>query len=226
MHPHPAAESSMVAWFRSEDANPDWHSVVGGWKGRVTKGSITRKFEAGHGAGAPVSYLYGNTGTGYDFGKIMKRDYTICSVTRYAGHHRNRILQTGHHPNWLHGHWAGRVGVAHYQTWQVSDSSGSQTDWLVMCGNSQGAVFRGREKRNVGQHPAHKMDFDFHVYINEGFTGEVSEFGVMEVIVWDGALPEDDMWASMEYLHWKLQVRRMQLEVQCLHTKPQPHPIL
>ena len=108
---HPAAESSMVAWFRSEDANPDWHSVVGGWKGRVTKGSITRKFEAGHGAGAPVSYLYGNTGTGYDFGKIMKRDYTICSVTRYAGHHRNRILQTGHHPNWLHGHWAGRVGV-------------------------------------------------------------------------------------------------------------------
>ena len=201
--PHPADTSSMVAWFKSEYANPEWKSAVGSWKGRVTKGSVTAKVEVGHGATRAVRYLSGNTHAGYDFGRIMKPDYTICSVTRYAGHHRNRILQTSH-PNWLHGHWGGRVGVAHYSPWQVSDSSGSLTDWLVMCGNSEGAVFRGRERRNVGQHPAHKTNFDFHVYINEGYTGEVSEFGVMEVIVWNRALTEDEMWDSMEYLNWKL----------------------
>eukprot|EP00439_Symbiodinium_sp_Y106_P048213 s2761_g6.t1 len=80
---HPAAQSSMVAWFKSQDANPLWKSAVGIWQGRVTKGSITRKFEAGSGATRPVTYLAGDSNAGYDFGKIMKPDFTICSITRY-----------------------------------------------------------------------------------------------------------------------------------------------
>ena len=46
---------------------------------------------------------------------------------------------------------------------------------------------------------------DAHLYINEGcHSGEKSDFGVMEVIVWNRALSEDEMWTSMEYLNAKL----------------------
>ena len=84
----------MVAWYKSEDASPAWKSAVGSWQARVTKGSITRKVEAGNGAAKPVAYLDGLTNAGLDFGKIMKPEFTICSITRYlyAGGVMARIL--------------------------------------------------------------------------------------------------------------------------------------
>ena len=101
----------------------------------MTKGSVSRKVESGNGAGRPVAYISGNTGAGYDFGKIMTSDFSICSVTRYLGGSKGRILQTNH-PNWLHGHWGGRAGVAHYGTWVTPHEGPSSTDWLVMLGSS------------------------------------------------------------------------------------------
>ncbi|CAE7320390.1 unnamed protein product [Symbiodinium sp. CCMP2592] len=208
LRPQPAGMSSMVAWFKSEDADSTWKSSVGGWQGRVTKGSVTKKVEGGHGATVPVTYLTGDSTAGYDFGRIMKKDYTICSVTRYVGTGRKgRILQTNS-PNFLHGHYAGWVGVAYYNTW-VTQHDGTSfsplTDWLVMCGNSAGLLYRNRERKNVGIAPAAKIDGDFHVFINEGFVEhDSSEFGVMEVIAWDRELSEEEMWSNMEYLNSKL----------------------
>ena len=209
--PEPADKSSMVAWFKSEDADSAWNSSVGSWQAHVTKGSVTKKVEAGHGATYPVVYLTGDTNTGIDFGQIMKPDFTICSVTRCLGGEggvNKRILQHNQ-PNWLHGHWEGAVGVAHYNHW-VTRPHGTPwqhpglTGWLVMCGNSAGVVFRGKERRNVGETAALKSPGDAHLYINVGHTGESSDFGVMEVIVWNRALSEDEMWTSMEYLNAKL----------------------
>ena len=194
----------MVAWFKSEDASPAWSSAVGSWQARVTKGSITRKVEAGNGATKPVGYLTGDSNAGYDFGKIMKPDFTICSITRYVqGGRMGRILQNIH-PNFLHGHWSHRTGVAHYSTWVTPWDVPSNTDWLVMCGNNKGVVYVGNERRNIAVHHGVLHSEDFNLYINEGFTVEVSDFGVMEVITWNRALSEDEMWTSMEYLNWKL----------------------
>ena len=206
LQPQPAGLSSMVAWFKSEDADSAWKSSVGSWQGRVTKGSATKKVEGGHGATVPVTYLTGDTSVGYDFGPIMKRDFTICSVSRYVGTgKKGRILQNNN-PNFLHGHYAGLVGLGYYNTWVTKhDGSGPLTDWLVMCGNSAGLIFRNRERKNVGTAPAAKIDGDFHVFINEGFVEhDSSEFGVMEVITWNRELSEDEMWANMEYLNSKL----------------------
>ncbi|CAE7286887.1 unnamed protein product [Symbiodinium necroappetens] len=201
----PAAQSSMVAWFKSEDANSAWKSAVGSWQGRVTKGSVTRKVEAGHGAKFPVAYLTGDTNTGIDFGQIMKPDFTICSVTRYVEGGANKRILQNNQPNWLHGHWMGRVGVTYYNTWVNHDGQHTGlTDWLVMCGNSAGVVFRGQERKNIGQDAAVKSNGDFHLFINEGELQEVSDFGVMEVIVWNRALSEHEMWTSMKYLNSKL----------------------
>ena len=132
--PQPAAKPAMVAWFKSEDANPHWKSVVGKWEGRVAWGGVSRKVESGNGAGRPVTYISGNTRTAFVFGGIMGPDYSICSVTRYLGGQKGRILQSSHW-NWLHGHWAGHAGVAHYGTW-ITPSTGPRTnDWLVTLGS-------------------------------------------------------------------------------------------
>ena len=204
--PHPADPSSMVAWFKSEEADSGWNSAVGSWQARVTRGSPTKKVEAGHGATSPVAYLSGDAHTGIDFGVIMKPDFTICSVTRYLGGTNKRILQHNH-PNWLHGHWGGAVGVAFYGDWVYQHGWGKpQTDWLVMCGNSAGAIFRGQEKRNIGEgaEKVVKSNGDAHLYINDGHYTESSDFGVMEVIVWNRALSDGEMWTSMKYLNAKL----------------------
>ncbi|CAE7226203.1 unnamed protein product, partial [Symbiodinium pilosum] len=185
----------------SEEVSADWKSVVGNLRGRVTKGGVSRKVESGHGARKPVAYLAGSTGAGYDFGRIMKRDYSICSISRYTGRNKRRILQAGH-PNFLHGHWAHRAGVAHYGTWVTSHEGPASEDWIALCGNRAGLVFRGREKISNGRQPGAASDF--HLYINEG-RHEFSDFGVMEVIVWDRLLTEDEMLTTMEYLNWKLE---------------------
>ena len=195
----------MVAWFKSEDAGPEWAGAVGTWKGSVTKGSVTEKVEAGNGANRPVRYLSGNTHAGYDFGKIMKPDFTICSVTRYLqGGKKSRIL-TNKYPNFLHGHWQDRAGLAHYRTWVTPHDVASSTDWLVMCGNNKKVVFAGNERKNIATQEGVLHDTDFNLYINEGFEQEFSDFGVMEIITWNRALSEDEMWTSMEYLNSKLQ---------------------
>ena len=207
----PAGMSAMVAWYKSEDANPYWRSSVGNWEGRVTKGSVTRKFEAGHGAVGAVAYILGNSGAGFNFFQVLTPDFTICSVTRYAGPTRKRILQNNK-PNFLHGHWQGKVGVAFYSTWVTSEEEiapEQREDWLVMCGNSNGVVYRGREKKNVGHHAAVKTSGNVDLYVNEGHQ-EFSDFGVMEVITWKRPLSDDEMWTSMEYLNWKLQAIHIQ----------------
>ncbi|CAE7451379.1 pol [Symbiodinium sp. CCMP2456] len=203
--PQPADKSSMVAWFKSEDVSSAWKSAVGSWQGHSTRGSVTRKVVAGHGARFPVAYLAGGVHDGYDFGQIMKQDFTICSVTRYIeGGQQKRILQHNQ-PNWLHGHWAGKVGVTYYNTWVNEEGQlTGLTDWLVLCGNSAGVVFRGKERRNIAQRAPVMSDPDAHLYINDGHFTESSDFGVMEVIVWNRALSDEEMWTSMEYLNWKL----------------------
>lgn len=94
-----------------------------------------------------------------------------------------------------HGHYSGRKGIAYYGAWVSQDYQNTGlTDWQVMCGNSAGLLFRGKERVNIGQNPAAKFDGDFHLFINEGFVEEGSQFGVMEIIVWGRELSEGEMW--------------------------------
>ena len=72
-----------------------------------------------------------------------------------------------------HGHYSGRKGIAYYGAWVSQDYQNTGlTDWQVMCGNSAGLLFRGKERVNIGQNPAAKFDGDFHLFINEGFVEE------------------------------------------------------
>ena len=192
----------VVSWFRSEDADVEWKSKVGDWVAKTTHGSVQKKKEAGHGAKKSVRYVYGNTAAHLNFGKVVGKHFTVCSVSRYAGGHKNRVLQL-HHINWLHGHWANRVGVAHYNTWATPYNGPSNEDWLVYCGTAKRRVMKG-DAINIANHNGQDLSKPYDLCVNT--PGERSEFGIMEVITWDRQLSEDEMKKVIGYLNRKLGV--------------------
>ena len=49
--------------------------------------------------------LSGTTSSVIAFGAVIKSEFTVCSVTRYTGGTKGKILQGS--TNWLHGHYGG-----------------------------------------------------------------------------------------------------------------------
>ena len=95
----------------------------------------------GHGATAEVAALSGTTSSQISFGAIIESSFTVCSVTRYTGGSKARILNAGG-ANWLHGHYNGLAGVAYYNGWKTAetDNVSPDTDWVVMCGKNAGFI--------------------------------------------------------------------------------------
>ena len=201
-----ATLQGMVAWFKSENAGSLWASEVGDFVGRSVANSVYRRVEGGYGADRPVTYLYGGNGAKYDFGLVLKPTFTLCSVTRYVGGRRQRILQS--RVNFLHGHWINRVGVAFYNgKWATKhDIQYNTEDWLVMCGTNgaQRVISDMSNSTNIATSQGNKLSKDEPLYINKGIDNDNSDFGVMEVLTWDRALSEDEMKVSIDYLKWKL----------------------
>jgi hypothetical protein len=83
------------------------------------QGSINKGVASGNGASATISYLRGATTAGIRFPvNTIQATFTICSITRYSGATKTRIIDTVN-GNWLHGHWGGLRGVAHYDAWKT-----------------------------------------------------------------------------------------------------------
>ena len=99
-----------------------------------------------------VTALTGTTSTKLDFGRVISGVYTICSLTKYIGRHKRRILNAGH--NWLHGHWNGNSGVAHYNAWKTPHHNlvRPNTAWVTMCGQNGGASLKLANGKSVGKH--------------------------------------------------------------------------
>ena len=69
----------LIAWFKSRSIvdSSEWRSEVGDIVARPTHGSVTVSTEAGHGATIPVKAVGGSSESGYDFGHIVKEDFTV-----------------------------------------------------------------------------------------------------------------------------------------------------
>ena len=63
---------------------------------------------------AEVLALAGTTESAVSFGDIVKPEFTVCSITRWRGAHKRRILQAEDANDWLHGHHEVGAGVAIY----------------------------------------------------------------------------------------------------------------
>ena len=193
----------LNSWFKSSqlgetgNGGSKWVSIVGDFTAQPTSGTVQTVTSTGHGASGKVRAVTGGTSSAYTFGNILADKYTICSLSRYTGSNRQRIL-TGSRTNWLHGHWSGKAGVAQYDEWLFKGNRMSADEWVLACGTSQTFFLRGkkiatREKQFAGNQA---------VVINDGayYTDEKSDWAVAEVITWDRALSDKEMEDASAYL--------------------------
>ena len=158
--------------------------------------------ESGHGAAASVAALQGTTASVVSFGSIIKSSFTICSVTRYTGGIKWRILNGGGQ-NWLHGHGGEKAGVAYYRGWKTSRMAGSvspNTDWVVMCGTNAGSQLKLVNGVDVGT--ASGGLGGVSLWINGGnyMPGAGSDFAIAELITWPRGLTSDEVYCASDYL--------------------------
>jgi hypothetical protein len=97
----------------------------------------------GHGAVAPVAFVGGGTTVKMQWGVgSIPVAFTICSITRYSGAIKERILNCRDNPlgvslNWLHGHWTTKAGATWYNgPGNINYMITPNTDWVVACGRN------------------------------------------------------------------------------------------
>ena len=197
-------QSGLIAWYKSSalgqtgNGGTKWASSVGSLVAKPLAGTVETVTTTGNGANGLVRMVTGATTASYTFGDILKDQYTICSMTRYTGSHKTRILQ-GSKNNWLHGHHDGGAGVAHYGGWlgQQSTRLTNVDDWVVLCGTSKILMLDGKTVATRSNH----IPGNQGVVINSGGYGhEKSDWGVAEVIAWNRALSEKEMQDASAYL--------------------------
>ena len=89
------------------------------------------------GALIPRLTVSGGTDSTFDFGNVVKGNFTVISLTRYTGGRKERILQGN--SNWLHGHWRNNAGVAHYDGWKTPEHNDPGSEgWLCYVGQNGG----------------------------------------------------------------------------------------
>jgi len=173
-------------------------------------GTVTYGTGSGNGAAASVPYISGTTATTmlWPSGSIPT-NFTICSITRYSGSTYRRILNTtgytnGVGNNWLHGHWDGLRGVAYYEGWKTSSEAtvGTQTDWLVMCGNNGNPIPNNIFVDSVAKGTATggAGGGTYNMSINTGYYSEQSDWAFTYLVIYDTVLTDAEMYTVSNML--------------------------
>jgi hypothetical protein len=131
--------ASWYKWSSWDKFDQVWYDASGNDKDALPLNGMVLQTvtETGsHGAAGTIGYVAGDFQKGIMFGGdrgIIATQFTICSVTRYTGTHKGRVLN-GPDNNWLHGHHAGKAGVAHYNTWKTPQTiqTTDDHDWVVL----------------------------------------------------------------------------------------------
>mmetsp|Transcript_20911 Transcript_20911/g.46445 ORF Transcript_20911/g.46445 Transcript_20911/m.46445 type:complete len:878 (-) Transcript_20911:59-2692(-) len=201
----------------------------------VTSGKAHMELISGDGAISPLVAMTGGTSTTLRFGRVVPRQYTICSLTKYTGNrYRGRILQ-GAGVNWLHGHWASRKGVAYYNGWKTQHSARRSltrnNDWSAVCGKSYGRAPYNLLVDGKPQGIATTNNQYPHggLYVNGGaFGNEKSAFAIGDIMIWDTPLSNFHMKKAMDYLLGKLQqkISARELNSRKMTVKQEIRPVV
>ena len=133
------------------------------------------------------------------FGAVIKSEFTVCSVTRYTGGTKGRILQGS--TNWLHGHENGWAGDAYYEGWKTASQNkvSPNTDWLVMCGSNAGSQLKLVNGVDVGTAAGGTGGVSLFVNAGPGFAHK-SDFAIAELVVWPRGLTDEEMRRASNHL--------------------------
>ncbi len=157
--------------------------------GTVSVGNVT-----GNGAVRPVPYVGGTTGTQISWGAAsIPSTFTICSITRYSGATKRRILQCRDR-NWLHGHWdigGTYAGATYYDDrGELQYTISPNTYWVVACGrNIQTPGSAGTIINGVVTSTAEGGVGNCELVIN--LPEEQSDWQLSKLYVWNTHLPSD-----------------------------------
>lgn len=128
----------LISWFESRNAGPSWTSSVGEqpYVGMAAGGNVKVSTKKGHGAAKPIRYIHGDTAAAFMFGKVIWKQWSMCSISRYTGSRQKRLLVAERAMHgaifWAHGHYNGNTGVAHYGKWvSVVDNMHTMTHMPV-----------------------------------------------------------------------------------------------
>jgi hypothetical protein len=155
---------------------------------------------SGDGAANAVTSIRGTTVTKLLWPEnSIPSTFTVCSVTRYTGGTRGRILNGMDGPsqskNWVQGHNEMKRGIAYYVGSFFGDPDGWNTleatrgvldDWLVMCGTNAGATAPGNiivDQDEIGS--AHGGGGS--CCLNIGYTTP-SDWALHSLLIWDYSL--------------------------------------
>jgi len=208
-------------WYMSEKIQTSsWTSVSGDNTITSSSASGLRFNQAstcgsGFGAASCVNYLTGTTASALTLMSGLSGIFTICSVTRYLDSAAQKTILAGYNAKsstdvYVHGHYSGNVGVAQYGgVWRTASSARNpgSLHWLVLCGsNGGGGVFDGIVDVSVPTYfPATGTPNSISIGVNKGGSWSASNFGLMELMVWNSQLSNSQMQQAAQYLLWKLQ---------------------
>jgi hypothetical protein len=186
--------------YSAENFNGTTLFDMSGYNRHATKSgnALTKGFSSGNGAAANIHFISGDTGSKITWptGSIPI-NFTLCSITRYTGGTNRRIFNsTG--SNWLHGHWGGSRGVAHYNGWKTTSSNGANlTNWLVFCGKNEDRLIN-REKNCMadGVYVGTDTGGTSNISLDINNNGETSNFSFSYIAIWDRHLTD----VEMEYM--------------------------
>ena len=197
--------NAVTQKFDSKCAGQTCVGKTGAWEsGTVTTGTLD-----GHGAGGSVAFVGGTTATKMQWGAgSIPTTFTVCSVTRYSGSNRQRILSAmgnlAGNLNWLNGHWqstSGNIahaGSAYYdqngaaRTGNLEYSISPVTNWVVVCGrNRASAAVDGVLVNHVRSAQANGGTGNGALGINQQ-VGESSDWQFSKLYIWNYHLSDSD----------------------------------
>jgi hypothetical protein len=179
--------------------------------GQLTAGSVSVGTVAVNGAGGGISipYVGGTTSTQINWGNAsIPSTFTICSITRYSGVLKERILGSSN-LNWVHGHW-GRAGAPqsagatyYYTDVNVEHKITPTTNWVVACGRNVavgsgkvGTIING-VTTSTGMGGKGNCDLSIGTYCTKNTCDgvyehpETSDWQLSRLYVWDSHLSDD-----------------------------------
>jgi hypothetical protein len=174
--------------------------------GQVTASLVSVGTVAGNGAGAGISipYVGGTTSTKVNWGSAsIPSTFTICSITRYSGAAKQRILGCTN-KSWLHGHFGldeKYAGATFYGTdISLNYTITPDTNWVVACGRNVvgsgkvGTIING-VTTSTGMGGTGNCDLSIGNYCTgdtcDGVNPETSDWQLSRLYVWDSHLSDD-----------------------------------
>jgi len=188
-------------------------TTCSGGTGGMELGTVVVGTETGNGAQGRVAFVGGGTTTRMQWGRgSIAPAFTICSITRYSGGARYRILSCkGNHAgslDWWHGHWHGNAGSIYYddahhgmQHYTIS----SVGNWIVACGSNVNNI-GGTGTRTIvnGDARSSARTGASNCALGINFFAELSDWQLSKLYIWNYHLSPTDFTLAASSLFTKL----------------------